>query len=113
MSNTPSGSPASKSEVEIYVFLGEYGFRVEPGFAVASRGDVLVIWNYTASRVVLTFAPEIRATPLPVDPGKPERVILGTDLKRSFYPYSASVDIGGGQEIEALGGSGPGVIIRP
>lgn len=111
-SDATSGSPAGTREVEAYVFLNEYNFRVEPGFAVANRGDVLVIENFTGSELVLVFAPAIRETPLRVPAGKPEKVPLGEHLPYGFYPYTVSVEIGGGQKLEALGGSGPGVIIR-
>ena len=107
-----SGSPAGPREVEAYVFLNEYNFRVEPGFAVANRGDVLVIENFTRSELVVTFPAVIREQPLRVGTGKPEKVPLGENLPYGFYPYTVSVEIGGGQKLEALGGSGPGVIIR-
>jgi hypothetical protein len=100
------------SIVEIFVFLSEYSFRIEPGFAVANGGDVLVIENFTDSDLVLTFPKNILGTPLRIDKKKVARVQLGGHLARGFYPYSAIADIGSGQQLEALGGSGPGVIIR-
>jgi hypothetical protein len=105
-----SASPGP-SVVEIFVFMNEYNFRVEPGFAVVNRGDRLKFRNLT--RFPLTISPAAWGSPITIGPDDgPSEPIPVPDRAAGFYAYSASLALDHGVTLEAIGGSGPGVIIR-
>jgi len=101
------------SVIEVFVFMSEYGFRVEPGFAVARAGDRIEFRNVTRFRVALEFEPRLCDRVIPLSPGATEGFAVPEEAQPGFYPYEASVGIGMDQSLHAIGGSGPGVIIKP
>ena len=97
----------------VFVFMNEYNFRVEPGFVVAEKGDRLVFYNMTGFSVTLKFKTALYPDPVTIaGGGAPRDFEVPNNLPLGFYPYQAAVAIGG-REMQALGGSGPGVIIKP
>jgi hypothetical protein len=98
---------------EIFVLMNEYGFRVEPGFVVAHPGDRLEFRNVTEFSVTLEFKPEFYDKSVSLERAATGGFQIRTDVRPGFYPYRAIVDLGRDQRLNAIGGSDPGVIIRP
>ena len=104
------------SERLVFVFMNEYNFRVEPGFVVAEKGDHLVFYNLTGFSVTLKFKPPLYTGNLTIAGGGHAGFEVPnnpTELPPGFYSYQAAVALSGDRELQALGGSGPGVIIKP
>ncbi len=98
---------------EVLVFMNEYGFRVEPGFVPAERGERVEFRNVTPFKVDLEFTPELYRGKISLKPGEAGGFKVPDKLKRGFHSYRAMVEIVRGQHLDVLGGSAPGVIIRP
>ena len=97
----------------VFVFMNEYNFRVEPGFVVAEKSDHLVFYNLTGFSVTLKFKPPLHTGNLTIAPGGYDGFEAPNNLLPGFYPYEAAVALSGDHQMQALGGSGPGVIIKP
>lgn len=113
------------STVEVYVVKTGWKSRVVFPSTVASRGDMLLVHNYTKELVSVRFDDtslfEIR-TPLPVDPGETIEVYVRPDQAK-YGTFTYHVELGAsevrsdrdvlvvpGDEVEAH--SSPEIIIR-